>query len=193
MVARAIIITLFLFNTLGVFAQQPKFDVLRKGLFRSQLSISPGFLFSGGNANVYLHGGFEYFLKNKVSFTGHGFWFIDSQKDKGDLKHNSSVLWGLRYHFPWRKKKIDSYIGLEPGVGFVQAKNSESVSVMKATPLISASAGLTFYVWKYFNFFVETRYVHGHHSSEWNQTFKLDEFRISAGLGWNVNLIRKKS
>ncbi len=191
MVTRAIIIILFLFSSAGAFAQQPKFDVLRKGLFRSQLTISPGFMLSGGSPNIYLHGGFEYFLKDEVSFSGHGFWFIDSQKT-GNLKHNSSVLWGLRYHFPWREKKIDSFIGLEPGIGLVQAKNSESVSVLKATPLITASAGFTFYVWKFFNFFVETRYIHGHHSSEWNQTYKLDEFRISAGLGWNVNLIRKK-
>ena len=193
MVTRSIIILLFLFNTLGVFAQQPKFDVLRKGLFRSHLTVTPGILFNSDNTNIYLHGGFEYFLKNKVSFTGHGYWYLDSQQKDGDLKQNSSVLWGLRYHFPWRRKKIDSYIGLEPGLAVVQAKNTESVSVKKVMPLVSASAGFTFYVWKFFNFFVETRYVHGHHSTEWNQKIKLDEFRISAGLGWNVNLIRKKS
>lgn len=193
MVTRAIIILLFLFNALESVAQQPKFDVLRKGLFRSFLTITPGIPLNEANTHIYLHGGFEYFLQNKVSFTGHGFWYIDSQKKNGSLKQNSSILWGLRYHFPIRQKKFDTFVGLEPGIALVQAKTGEQLSVRKATPLISASAGFSFYVWRFFNFFTEVRYVHGSHPTEWNQTVRLDDIRISAGLGWNVNLIRKKS
>lgn len=198
MVIRLFLVLAFLFNILSASAQRPapKNDVIRSGLFRSQLTIAPGVMLNSKLTNIYLHGGFEYFLGRKMSFVGQGYWFINSQQKNRFLKHNSSVLWGLRYHFPHRK--FDTFLGLEPGIGFVQARQvgtegNETVSLLKVTPLITATAGFTFYLGRFFNFFFETRYVHGQHSTAWSETYKLDEFRFSAGLGWNVNFLKKKS
>lgn len=192
MVVRIVILVVFLLNAMGSGAQAPKFDVLRKGLLRGHLSISPGLMLNSDLTNIYLNGGCEYLLGDRISFAGNAYWFINSQQKGKWLKNNSSVMWGFRYHFPVLKKKLDTYIGFEPGVGFVQASAGDAVSTLKPTPLLSGTAGIAFHVWKIFNFFAEARYVYGEHSTAWNETYKLDEIRISAGLGWNLNLIRKK-
>jgi hypothetical protein len=95
-------------------------DILRKGLVRAQVTISPGWTIADGNTNLYLQGDMEYFLQDKVSLKGDISYFIATVGD-GYLKHNHSLFFGAQYHFP--VKRFDPYIGFHPGVSLVQAKN----------------------------------------------------------------------
>ncbi len=173
-------------------------DIIRKGLLRAQGTISPGWTIADGNTNLYLQGDMEYFLQNRISLKGDISYFLDTQGD-GYLKHNHSLFFGAQYHMPY--KRFDPYIGLHPGVSLVQARNPAlstpeidvafSESVMKVSPAVSVSTGFNFYVWGYIHFMANLKYVHAKHSTEWGTNYALDESRISFGLGWNVNMIRK--
>lgn len=174
-------------------------DIIRKGLVRAQGTISPGWTIADGNTNLYLQGDMEYFLQDKVTLKGDISYFIGTVGD-GYLKHNHSLFFGAQYHFP--VKRFDPYIGFHPGVSFVQATNpiastpeidvTYSESVMKASPAISVATGFNFYVWRYIHFMANVKYVHAKHATEWGTNYALDEFRISFGLGWNVNMIKRR-
>ena len=174
-------------------------DIIRKGLVRAQMTISPGWTIADGNTNLYLQGDMEYMLQDKVSLKGDISYFLDTQGD-GYLKHNHSLFFGAQYHFPY--KRFDPYIGLHPGISLVQARNPTlstpeidvafSESNMKVSPAISVATGFNFYVWRYIHFMANLKYIHAKHSTEWGTNYALDEFRISFGLGWNVNMIKRK-
>jgi hypothetical protein len=174
-------------------------DIIRKGLVRAQGTISPGWTIADGNTNLYLQGDLEYFLQDKVSLKGDISYFIGTVGTKY-LKHNHSLFFGAQYHFPY--KRFDPYIGLHPGASLVQARNPNqgtpeidvlyAESNMKVSPAVSVSTGFNFYVWRYIHFMANLKYVHAKHPAEWGTNYALDEIRISFGLGWNVNLLKKK-
>ena len=174
-------------------------DIIRKGLFAAHFTIAPGWTLADSNTNLYLHGRSEFFLNGKVSIVGDGYYFLDTQGD-GYLKHNHGVYFGANYHFPC--KRFDPYIGLMPGISMVQVgipaistpeiQVASRESVFSVEPAISVSAGFNLYIWKFFHFMGQVRYVHANHAAEWEQVYALDEFRLSFGLGWNVNMIRAR-
>ncbi len=174
-------------------------DIIRKGLVRAQATLSPGWTIVDGNTNLYLQGDMEYFLENRVSLKGDISYFLDTQGN-GYLKHNHSLFFGAQYHFPI--KRFDPYIGFHPGISLIQAKNPSigttelpvaySESVLKAAPAISVATGFNYYVWRYIHFMVNVKYVHAKHPTEWATTYALDEFRVSFGLGWNVNMMKQR-
>jgi outer membrane protein W len=174
-------------------------DILRKGLVRAQATISPGWTLADGMTNIYLQGDMEYYLQDKVSVKGDVSFFLGTQGN-GYLKHNHSLFFGAQYHFPY--KRFDPYIGLHPGVSLVQVSNPTmptpeidvaiGQSDLKASPAISVGTGFNFYVWRYIHFMANLKYIHAKHPAEWGTNYALDELRISFGLGWNVNLIKRK-
>jgi outer membrane protein W len=174
-------------------------DIVRKGLLRAQGTISPGWTIGDGNTNMYLQGDMEYMLQNKVSLKGDVSYFIGSVGSKL-LKHNHSLFFGAQYHMPY--KRFDPYIGLHPGVSVIQMRNPNlgtpeidvavAESNLKVSPAVSVSTGFNFYVWRYIHFMANLKYVHAIHATEWGTNYGLDEIRISFGLGWNVNLLKRK-
>ena len=54
-------------------------DIIRKGLVRAQMTISPGWTIADGNTNLYLQGDMEYMLQDKVSLKGDISYFLDTQ------------------------------------------------------------------------------------------------------------------
>lgn len=174
-------------------------DIIRKGLVRAQGTISPGWTIANGTTNLYLQGDLEYYLENRVSLKGDISYFIGSVGSK-EMKQNHSLFFGAQYHFPY--KRFDPYVGLHPGASLIQMRNMEmpnaelaetiTESQMKIAPAVSVSTGFNYYVWRYIHFMANVKYVHATHTTEWGATTALDEFRISFGLGWNVNLRKKK-
>lgn len=174
-------------------------DIIRKGLVRAQGTLSPGWTIADGKTNLYLQGDMEYFLEDRISLKGDISYFLDTQGN-GYLKHNHSLFFGAQYHMPY--KRFDPYIGLHPGVSLIQARNPNqgtaevpvayAESVMKVSPAISVATGFNFYVWRYIHFMANLKYVHAKHATEWGTNYALDEFRISFGLGWNVNMLKRK-
>lgn len=203
MVTRALLL-LMLVSTLafGQKKNRPELtgpDILRKGLLRAQATLSPGWTIADGNTNLYLQGDMEYYLQDKISLKGDVSYFLDTQGN-GYLKHNHSIFFGAQYHFPY--KRFDPYIGFHPGISLVQARNPDRgtpevpvaypESVFKVSPAISVATGFNFYVWRYIHFMANVKYIHATHPTEWGTNYALDEFRVSFGLGWNVNMIKQK-
>jgi hypothetical protein len=174
-------------------------DIIRKGLVRAQMTISPGWTIGLKNTNIFLQGDLEYYVTRKVSIKGDMAYFLDTQGG-GSLKHNHSLFFGANYHFPY--KRFDPYVGLHPGASVIQMRNlaavspemiyTERESTLKVAPAVSVTTGFNVYIWKYLHFLGKLTYVHASHPTEWGNTYALDEFRIAFGLGWNVNLIRNK-
>ncbi len=174
-------------------------DIIRNGLLRAQATISPGWDISDGKTNIYVQGDCEYYVHRTISIKGDIAYFLDTQGD-GYLKHNHSLFFGAQYHFPI--KRFDPYIGFSPGASLIQARNpaiatpeidvAYGESILKVSPAISVSTGFNFFVWKYLHFMANVKYVHAKHPTEWGVQYALNEFRISFGVGWNVNVLKKK-
>jgi len=174
-------------------------DIIRKGLIRAQMTISPGWTVGQKNTNIFLQGDLEYYVTRKVSIKGDIAYFLDTQGG-GLLKHDHSLFFGANYHFPY--KRFDPYIGLHPGASVIQMRNPNATSpelihtmqesTLKVAPAVSVTTGFNVYIWKYLHFLGKLTYVHAAHPTEWGTTYSLDEFRLAFGLGWNVNMIRTK-
>ena len=175
-----------------------------KNMLKASATLSPGYMLSETQTNIYVHGHLEYFAEEKVSLRGDGFWFTGAQQKPSLLKENSTLLFGGLYHF--HKNRFDYFVGLQTGMSFTkptdtyydiytvsgisititQGTNSYSA---KALPVISPFTGITFYPGKYVNFFLEARYVSGRYFGyNGGSTLFMDEIRISAGLGFQIPL-----
>jgi len=196
-------LTLLILTSSLAFGQNDKDEdssnLIRKGLLRAQGTISPAWTFSNTNTNIYLQGDLEFFASRRVSIKGDIAYFINTQGG-GNLKQNHSLFFGAQYHFPY--KRFDPYIGFHPGVSLIQVQRSNfsvndfdfpiGTSKAKIAPTVSVSAGFNFYVWKYFHFLANVKYVHARHPTEWGTNFTLNEIRLAIGLGWNLNLLKKR-
>jgi hypothetical protein len=196
MVSQTSLLALLLTATVAFAQKDGRPEIIRKGLFRAQATITPAVMLNTGELNIYIHGDAEFHLQRRVSLRGDGYYFIDTQGD-GMLRHNHSVFFGPQYHFPIGR--FAPYIGMQPGVGYVQAVQAAYIDAETGPqesggafiPLISATTGFNFYLGRFVHFLGMVRYVHGKHAAPWGNV-QLDEFRFSLGLGWNVNTIKAK-
>jgi hypothetical protein len=196
--AEKIILKLLLVLALPNFlaAQQEDKIVSLNKLLMVQATISPGYMFyKGGLWNSYFHATLEWCFDDKVSIRSDGSYFFTTQGDYKLFKMNHSLLLGAFYHFP--KKKCDFYLGLQPGAALVQQTpytyNDSTISNprLKVAPIMTATIGANYFFWKYMNMFVALKIVHGTHISEYGTSIPLDELRISAGLGWQLQFKKK--
>lgn len=163
-----------------------------KGLLRSSAAISPGFLLNGSGTNIYLNGRSEYFMEDRISFRGEGFWFRGSQEDPGLLAQNSQLAFGPFVHFV--RGRSDLAMGIEPGLSIVQPARvvaQDAVEPLRIVPNASLCASYTFFVWDHFHFFLDARYVHASYPGALGGAIPLDELIVGGGLGWQFTL--KKS
>jgi hypothetical protein len=178
-------------------AQDSSTRFVRKGLFRSQATLSSGAMLGPQVTNIYLHGGFDYYVDESVSIRNDGYYFITTLADSKVFKMNHSIFSGGSYHFK-TKGNLDPYFGIQPGVAIAQVQYDvcpdnmlcfigSTSSKPAASPLISGVAGFNYYAQRFFHLFLETRYIQGKHLSDYGPT-SLNELRFSFGLGWNINL-----
>src|SRR5688500_4741322 len=104
------LIICFLLSVFTMCAQEKEFKT--KGMLKATSTISPGFMLGQTRTNIYLAGELEYFIEEKVSVRGDGFWYLGSQQNPDLLRQNSSVYWGAAYHI--KKKRTDFFVGLQP-------------------------------------------------------------------------------
>lgn len=165
---------------------------IRAGLIRTHLTITPSYMFSGGQSYFYLHGNLEGYLSSHLSVTGDSYYYLGNlSAGNGIFKFNHSIFCGFSWHFT--KNSHDLYLGFEPGVALTQlnaAENDLATTHIGVNPLFSPFLGYNFYVYKIFHFFLQTRLVAGEHNYDLHKN--LTEFRFSAGLGFNINAIKAK-
>jgi hypothetical protein len=190
------IILLASFSMMMLAAQSQPIVENRKGNIRAQGNLAGGYLFKQKQASAYVTGDVDVFVHNNISVTGEAWYnFKLSEKPTG-LLNNHSIFWGFNYHF-LPKGRLDPYIGFSPGVaiaraGYINSEGMYAESIYGVAPLISAVAGINYYVGSIFNFFVKARWNSGVFHSHVTSPQQLDEMKISAGLGWNFRAWKPK-
>lgn len=183
-------ILLFCISPLFLGAQENT-AVAQKGLLRATGTISFGGMTQHEQTNIYLHGVTEYFVSDQITARGDIYYYLKSG-NKQMLNLNHQLFAGTSYHFNTQHHFVP-YVGFQPGIAltqddFITINQENNVEV---SPLISAVAGFNFYASSWFHLFVDGRYVSGKHLSN-QKTIFLDEFRLSFGLGFNLNVLKGK-
>lgn len=152
-------------------------------------------MLNDGSLNIYIHGDAEYHVLDRISIKGDGYYFLGTQS-RTLLQQHHGIFFGSQYHLPLRN--FAPFIGMQPGISCVDTRKSSLPSNDNESgdwaegaivPMISFAAGFNWYVWKFLHFSGQVRYLHGNHAMTCGN-LTLDDFKLSAGLGWNVNVIR---
>ncbi|MCE3294961.1 MAG: hypothetical protein K0R65_675 [Crocinitomicaceae bacterium] len=166
-------------------------SLIRAGLIKATLTISPSKSLSSPNSYFYLHGILEGYLSESVSVSGEGYFYQGMIKgNKSEFAYNHSLFFGLSRHFT--KNNLDFYIGMQPGVSFTQLASDSLILKAKTSvnPSVSAIAGLNYFVGKYIHFFIQSRLVLAEHQTDLPRN--ISDLRFSAGLGFNINALKSK-
>jgi len=172
-------------------------EIIRGGLVKCSGNIGPGFLVkptpsTSALTALYVSGDLEVYLSRRVSIRGDLSFYVGAQQRVKVLAHNHSMFFGLSYHMPF--KKADFFLGLQPGATIAQGyqDDGESLSTVRVLPVISALGGCQLYFSRFFHFYVATRFVAGTYFGEASSPVNLTEFRILAGMGFNINMVKMK-
>jgi hypothetical protein len=172
----------------GFVAQE---DIIKEGLIRTQLTLSPSKMLSGNESYFYLHGNLEGYVSDKISISGEGYYLLGNINTPSiydfPLSRNHTIFFGANYHFT--KNNHDVYLGSQPGIAFTNL-SYVNTGIIKPSinPVFSSVIGYNYYINNIFHFFVQTRLILGKHIA--NNTESLNEIRLSAGLGFNLNAKR---
>lgn len=204
---KVISIICFLICVIITKAQEEKSQYIRKGLIRSQGTISPGIMLKENVSTISIHGNLEYYVADNVSIRGDGYYGLKINEPNWEyvtfgeawpfLYSNHQLFAGVSYHIK-TKNHFDPYLCLEPGMSMSQsvigifATDGYFYSNTSFNPLISPALGFNFYFQRFFHLFAEARYISGKHLSNAIIPLSLNELRFSFGLGWNLNLIKQK-
>lgn len=172
-----------------LFAQE-KEQIVKKGLLRTTGTISFGQLTNHQQTNLYLTGNTEYFTNEHITARGDIYYYLKSG-NKQMLNQNHQLFAGASYHINSTSKFVP-YIGIQPGIAITQS-NEVSIDMknnVTVTPLISSVTGFNYFASKWFHLFIDGRYVAGKHTSN-HTPISLNEFRLSFGLGFNLNVLTK--
>lgn len=186
----------FLLLPLAVFSQEEKEGTfIHKGLFCARGAISYGKMLDLNANNIYLDGNIEYYLNEKVSLRGDGFWFVNAFNGNKPFELHHSLFAGPVFHFK-TQSPFDPYFMLEPGINLARASDpcfgDPCITVappeemeLTATPLISPGIGFNYYGSRWFHIWCNVRFVSGKFMDNYNSV-ALNEFRFSFGLGFNI-------
>lgn len=186
-----IMICVFVCAVSSAFGQREKY--VRPGLLNAGMTITPSTMLNRNENNIYLSGHLEGRLDKHLSIRGETFYYIDGKNEIPYFNFNSRTFLGVLYHL--NKGNLDSHIGFMPGLSVMQLngdyKQGGELST-RVVPTFAANIGVTYYVWKFFNFFANVTYVHSTAHQVIRTDGRSDELMISAGLGLNVNTIKAK-
>ncbi len=185
-------ISIFVHSFFNVSAQD-NFQ-LSSGILRAQGAFAVGRLTESKATQIYIKGDLSYYLDSKVSVRADGFYFVDSQdKTNKPFDFSHSLFTGLSYHLG-NGGAFDPYVGLQPGINFARLGSLVttlpiSPNVTSWSPVLSGYVGFNYYAPKIFHLFVHMQYIQGRFVNQLN-TQSLSEFRISFGLGWNIDVLK---
>ena len=181
-----LLIVLFAFIAFKSKAQE---DYIQPGLLKATATISPSTMLGRSVGNIYLSGFLEYHCDKKLSLRGETFFFIDGHSK--NASNNEFIHQGMRTYFGafyhWNKNNWDKYLGVQPGITLMKPLGTIEVDApVQASPSFAIHAGSTYFVWKYFNFFVDLAYVHSSYRGLTMGSVNTDELILSAGLGFQI-------
>jgi hypothetical protein len=196
---------MLLFPLLGICQEAPDKRFVHEGILCGDISIAPGMLLNQNISTISIPATLEYYWDDHVSLKNDIYFHVSSGLTNDSLRliANHQLFVGIAYHFT-TKGNFDPYVGFQPGIAYSQVKNESKIPFSDQTPygrieyspslnpVLGLSVGFNYYFFRYFHLFVEARYVHGTHLYNAPGAFPLDELKCQFGLGWNLNLIRKK-
>jgi hypothetical protein len=186
--AQKISLMLFIcFACLTSFAQ----PYVQKGLIRATSTLSPSLGIAYGPNNVYLSGELEGFLNSKHSLRGDVFALVGTLEDTQIFKSNHHLMVGPQWHTG--SNRFDAYIGFQSGISATQYHNFTQTESHRLgfAPCFSINSGITYYVYDYFHFFANVRYLSTKYSATSFDPRHLDELIFSAGLGFHIKALGK--
>jgi hypothetical protein len=177
--------------SLSLTANSQEKSVIRAGLIKTTMTISPSKSLSSKNSYFYLHGLLEGYLNEKISVSGDGYFYQGMiNEGRSDFKYNHSLFFGFARHFT--KNNLDFYLEGQPGVMITKINppydNIWDNTKTAVNPAFSASMGINYYVGKYMHLFAQTRLVLAEHTTDYPRN--ISDLRFSAGLGFNINTLR---
>lgn len=168
----------------------------RKGMARGQGNVAAGYFLSRREFSGYVTGDAEYFIDNRAGFSGELWYNLPFRSvSQGFWKHHS-IYAGMNWHF-LKPQKFDPFIGLSPGISMANEKYLDMQSTMQSTdykiiPDISFTMGCNYYIGSIFHFYLRLKYVYSDFTGI-NESTRLDELKITAGLGWNLRIVKPKT
>lgn len=170
---------------------------LQDGLLKGSATITPSDMLASEQNNFYISGFLEYHMTRKTSFRGETFMFVDGKVPDGLRAVNGGMRTFLSAQYHWNKNNFDYSLGVGPGLSVLRVLNSDPDAIyivapyeVKTIPSFIVQTGVSYYVWKYFHFFANVSYIAtpGTHlnTGPWKRINNLDEFLISAGLGFQL-------
>jgi hypothetical protein len=161
---------------------------VQKGLIRATATLSPSIGVALGPNNVYLSGELEGFLNSKNSLRGDVFALVGTLEDSQVFHSNHHLMVGPQWHTG--SNRFDAFVGFQGGISATQYYNFNQAEFhdLGFAPCFSLNAGLAYYVFDYFHFFANARYLSTKYSATSLGGQRLDELIFSAGLGFHLKV-----
>lgn len=164
------------------------------GLIKASATIAPGRMLQNKANSINLSGFLEYVVDKNYSFRGDIFQFIDagySSKTLIEPTFQNRLFFGAFRHFG--KNNLKFYTGLQMGTTITTYNQSWFTgNRTHVAPSYALKSGFSYYVWKYFHFFADLTYVNSTLRGTSFGSHRMDELIFSAGLGFQVNIIKSK-
>lgn len=142
-------------------------------------------MLNSDNQPFYFHGNLEGFVSENISLSGDGYFYLGDLNDNATFRYHNSLFAGFNWHL-LGSKQADLFLGVQPGISFTTLRSQGSNQTLAINPLASFNLGFNYFINEYFNFFVLGKTIIGRHATY--EPHSLNEFRISAGLGFSLPL-----
>ena len=182
---RNIILIFLCFPVWSVFGQNPNY--INPGLLSFSGTLSPSIMLNRNEINYYVTGFLEGKLTKHISLRGETNYLLPNADSKF-LRNNIRTTIGIQYGFA-PVDNLEMHVGFSPGFSFM--KSNFDPSRFEFVPSVQINGGVRYYVWKYFHFFANLNYVHAQMQNLNRVNGMADEFMISAGLGFNLQVLKK--
>lgn len=156
---------------------------VRKSLMKVSLGLAGGVHTFNPIQEVFFNGSFSYNMEDQIAVRTDLFLFLPDYNFEGALEKNSSILLGPEFHFPFGH--FDLVFLFEPGVSLTYFEGGSADGKPQVEPVMSLSLAPYYYIFRNFHVFVSGGYFHGNYFSENDKPYRLDEFRLTGGLGIN--------
>lgn len=174
-------------------------DFRTDGMLRATATFALGKPFSYNILMPYIKGELEYQFEERWSVRGEVYYQAGEMGSSARMfTHYHSAFTGVSYHF-MKNNHFDPYAGLQVGALWSEMTNEVAAMVIldhelqrsSVDAVISPIIGVNYYANNYFHVFANVRYLYGNRAAAYARQ-NLSELRISFGLGFNINVKRKR-
>ena len=163
-----------------------KKSYVQPGLLSASATLSPTFMLNRTQVNYYLMGFLEGRVDKHLSLRGDINYLLPNDTAKF-YKNNVRVCFGMQYGLPFGNFELHG--GFMPGVAVSESNFNRGK--WEVNPTLQLNIGVRYYVWKYFHFFANFSYFRQSLNNLKGINGMADEFMVSAGLGFNLQVLKK--